>query len=132
MKLTMDRVWWYWFITDLLLISGFVFAEFFFYSAIVLCIVQSIHFFILEKEFSAFPVQVRLAYLLLLVLALWEPLRFLYVIQIIGTTAMVLVNYCFLARVMSLMPWNRNQQLNWSMFFSTFFSAPVEGSVKQS
>lgn len=51
-------------------------------------------------------------YMVLLVCGLWEPLRFLYWIQLIGTSAMVLVGYCLLARILSLMPWNLREPLS--------------------
>ncbi|MDX1351515.1 MAG: hypothetical protein R3254_00785 [Thiomicrorhabdus sp.] len=100
--------------------------------AIALNTIQVVHFFWLTPQISNFAVQVRVAYLLLLVLALYPPLYFIFYLQIIGTTAMVVFNYCFLARFMSLMPWNNPQPYSLSSITETFFSKPVEGSVQQS
>jgi len=104
--------WWYWAVTDVLLfvgLAGYVDA---YYLAIALSVTQIVHFRWLTGDFTAFPTQVRLAYSGLLVLALLPPLRWLYWIPAIGTLAQVLFGYCFLARCLSLMPWNRNGPLN--------------------
>jgi hypothetical protein len=90
-----------------------------------------VHFYLIEGAVSGFATQVRIAYLLLLALALWQPLYELLYLVIIGTSAMVLVNYCFLARFMSLMPWNHDQAYSLAMMRDTFFSKPVTGSVKK-
>ena len=131
LKMPKDLVWRYWLITDALLIAGISGWHYGYLLAIALCTLQVVHFGLREHwDMAAFPVQVRLAYLLLLILALWEPLRFIYLLQIIGTTAMVLFNYCFLARVMALMPWNREQALSLGLLVRTFLTAPTPGRAR--
>ena len=71
------------------------------------------------------------AYLGLLVLAQWPPFYWVYWLQLAGTTAMVLFSYCLLARVLSLMPWNRHEPFSLKFFVRTFFSAPVRGNILQ-
>ena len=80
---------------------------------------------------AAFPVQVRVAYLGLLVAAQWQPLYWIYWVQLVGTTAMVMFDYCFLARCLSLLPWNRTEPLSFHLVLRTFFSAPVPGNILQ-
>jgi hypothetical protein len=126
-----DMIWWYWLITDVLLIMEVSIGANGLALAIALTLVQVVHFYRIERAVSGFATQVRIAYLLLLVLALWQPLYELLYLVIIGTSAMVLVNYCFLARFMSLMPWNHDQAFSWAMMRDTFFSKPVTGSVKK-
>lgn len=125
-----NLAWYYWLLTDVLLILGVTVTPWGLYAAITLTAVQSLHFRQREGSWQAFPVQVRLAYLGLLLIALWPPLVFVIYLQIIGTTAMVLFNYCFLARCLSLLPWNRDMPFGAKLFFRTFFSAPVSGSVQ--
>jgi len=123
--------WWYWAVTDVLLfvgLAGYVDA---YYLAIALSVTQIVHFRWLTGDFTAFPTQVRLAYSGLLVLALLPPLRWLYWIPAIGTLAQVLFGYCFLARCLSLMPWNRNGPLTWRLTWRTFVSRPVKGNILQ-
>ena len=92
---------------------------------------QIIHFRWREGRFSAFSVQVRIAYTAMLLLALWEPMRWLFWVPAIGTPAQVLFGYCTLARCLSLLPWNRTEPLTWKLVRRTFFSPPVKGSILQ-
>lgn len=123
-------VWWYWLATDLLLVYGLLGGTWGFIPVIALAGVQAVHFLLRERRVSAFPVQVRLAYLGLLLFGQWEYGYFLYFIQLAGTSAMVLVNYCPLARFLSLLPWNRNQPLTWQLMLLTFLTPPVKGSIQ--
>jgi hypothetical protein len=123
--------WWYWLGADALLAWGLAGAPGGFVPVILLCAWQALHFLARERSLAAFPVQVRLAYLGLLLVGLWEPAQFVYWIQLAGTTAMVLADYCPLARLLSLMPWNRTRPLSWRLVARTFFSRPVKGSILQ-
>jgi len=76
----------------------------------------------------SFPLEVRRTYLAILVIGLWPPLFFLHVIQFVGTWALVLADYCFLARCLSLLPWNRHAPLTAALLWRTFLSKPVAGS----
>ncbi|WEJ63314.1 hypothetical protein [Thiomicrorhabdus lithotrophica] len=127
-----NLIWFYWAITDILLIVGVTIDPQFLYWAIAFNIIQVFHFYWLTPQVNNFAVQVRIAYLLLLIVALYPPLFFIFYLQIIGTTAMVLGNYCFLARLMSLMPWNNTKDFSLDLIKETFFSKPVNGSVQHS
>jgi hypothetical protein len=122
--------WWYWLATVPLLAASLI-GEW--QPAIpmaqVLTAGQAIHFLIRTQSARSFPVQVRLAYLGLLTAGLWPPLRVLHWIQLAGTSSMVLVGYCPLARCLSLLPWNRAQPLTASLLRKTFLSPPVRGSI---
>jgi|SRR5215218_3794524 len=123
--------WWYWAVTALLLAIGLAGWFEAFYLATAVSALQIVHFRIREGNFAAFPVQVRVAYTALLVLALWTPLNWLFWIPAVGTTAQVLVGYCALARSLSLLPWNRRQPLSWRLAWRTFVSRPVRGNILQ-
>ena len=126
-----DISWWYWTATIPLLAAGLAGYAGGFTAAVALTGVQAVHFYAREKRLMAFPVQVRIAYLGLLLLAQWQPFYWVYWLQLAGTTAMVLFSYCLLARVLSLMPWNRSEPFTPRLFFRTFFSAPVQGNILQ-
>jgi hypothetical protein len=81
-------------------------------AAVGLGAVQAIHFYCREGAVRAYPVQVRIAYLGLLVLGLWSPLAVIHWMQLAGTLAVVIANYCPLARLLSLAPWNRSGPVN--------------------
>lgn len=131
-SINFNLIWVYWAITDILLIIGITIEPQALYWVIFFNIIQVIHFYWLTPQIKNFAVQVRIAYLFLLIIALYPPLFFVFYLQIIGTTAMVLGNYCFLARFMSLMPWNSTKPFNLTLVKDTFFSKPVNGSVQHS
>lgn len=131
MKLTNDISWWYWAVTIPLIAFGLAGYNAGFIAAAALTAVQIVHFYSREKRLLAFPVQVRIAYLGLLLLAQWPPFYWVYWLQLIGTTAMVLFSYCLLARALSLMPWNRSEPFSLKLLVRTFISAPVQGNILQ-
>ena len=123
--------WWFWLAAAALLslgVSGWTSG---FYAATVLAVFQLIYFAIKEGRFSAFPVQIRMAFLVVMIVPLWGPLRFLFWIPVIGIWVLVLTGYCFLARLLSLMPWNRSEPLSASLIKRTFLTPPVKGNILQ-
>jgi hypothetical protein len=124
-----DIKWWYWLVTAILVVAYVAGSNAAIVAAIALSAVQLVHFAAREGELAAFPVQVRAAYLVLLVAGLYPPLGFIHWVQLVGTWAMVLVGYCPLARALSLLPWNRSQPLSAALVRRTFVSAPVSGSI---
>lgn len=126
-----DVGWWYWLVTAGLLTFGVSGNQAGFSLAIGLTIIQLIHFVFRERNITAFPVQVRFWYLMLILVAWVEPLQWIYWIPAIGTWAQVIVGYCAMARCVSLLPWNRSEQLSLALLRKTIFSCPVRGSIKQ-
>jgi hypothetical protein len=131
MKTEHDMGWWYWLATDIALASALLGGPLGFAPVVGITLVQAAHYFGRERRLRAFPVQVRLGYLGLLLLGQWTPLYFIYWIQLAGTTAMVCFDYCPLARFLSLMPWNRREPLTPSLVWRTFLSPPVRGGILQ-
>ena len=123
--------WWYWLVTAGLLTYGVSGNSIGFMLAIGLTIFQLVHFIIREKGITAFPIQVRFWYLILLIVALPESLQLIYWIPAIGTWAQIIFGYCTMARCVSLFPWNRSDPLSISLLRKTFFSRPVRGTVQQ-
>jgi hypothetical protein len=126
-----DIGWWYWLVSACLLTLGVSGDPTGFILAIGLTVFQLIHYLIRERSIKAFPVQVRIGYLLLLLVALPKPLQLIYWIPTIGTWAQIIFGYCTMARCVSLLPWNRSERFSLGMLKKTFFSRPVRGSVKQ-
>ena len=123
--------WWYWLVAVGFLTAGVFGWPTGFLLAIGFIVFQLIHFTIRERSVTAFPVQVRLGYLLLLLVALPESLRLIYWIPTIGTWAQVLFGYCAMARTVSLLPWNRQEAFSRGFLKRTFLSAPVRGNILQ-
>ena len=122
MKTLRDLGWWYWLMTVGLLSAGLLGWTAGVYLAMLLCTVQIAHVIWLTRDVTSFPVQVRLAYLGLLLVGLWGPLQWIHWVQLVGTTARVVIGYCFLARVLSLASWNRRQSLSLELAARTLLS----------
>jgi len=123
--------WYFWVATIAALVVGIFVTPLGIWAAVALTAIQTIIYLARGSSLSAFPVQVRLAYILLLLLGLsWGPLVFILWIQLAGTTALVTVGYCPLARFLSLMPWNRERPFSLAVVRETFLSPPVKGSIQ--
>jgi hypothetical protein len=130
---TMNRIreisWWYWLVTGLFLAGALSGCPLGFTPAIGLTVVQTLHYLMKEGAVKAFPVQVRIGYLAWMLAGLWGPLGFLHWIQLVGTAAAVLVDYCPMARMLSLLPWNRRSPLSLRLLLETFLHPPVRGNI---
>ena len=126
-----DIGWWYWLVTVVLLTFGIFGNPAGFMLAIGLTVFQLIHFVIRRRSITTFPVQVRFWYLILLIVALPEPLQLIYWIPTIGTWAQIIFGYCTMARLVSLFPWNRAEPFSLNLLKKTFFSRPVRGNIQQ-
>jgi len=126
-----DIAWWYWLVTVILLTTGMFVGTVGFYLAIVLTIIHCIHYLFKEKTVTAFPVQVRIAYLVLLLISLPDYFQFIFWVPLVGTWAQVIFGYCAMARFLSLFSWNRNEPLTFNFLLKIIFARPVRGSVLQ-
>lgn len=131
MKFCSRLVWWYWALTTILLVGVLAGNSQCLQAVIALNIVQVIHFAIREKSLTAFPVQVRITYLGMLFVAQAPYMVWIFWWQLVGTSAMVLFGYCFLARLLSLLPWNRTEPYSVENLKRTFLSPPQKGNVLQ-
>jgi hypothetical protein len=123
--------WWYWLLTAVLLAAGLAGYTDSFPLAIGLTVVQLTHFAIRERSFRAFPVQVREGYLVLLLLCWPAPMNALYILPLAGTCALLIFGYCPMARMLSLLPWNRSGRLDLAALRRAFLTPPVHGSILQ-
>ena len=114
MKLKIDLKsleWWYWFITLIAMIAGLTGIVEGFYVVILVSIVQFVHF-TTSRGFTAFPTQVRFVYGIFVIVAFFDPTYIFYWILLVGTVMVTLFDTCFIARVLILMPWNKNVKLS--------------------
>ena len=119
-----DWTWWVWLVSACLLLVGLMGMPKAFSATLLLSIAQFILFLARERAFNAFPVQLRLAYTLLLTICLLPPMRWLYWLPAVGTSALVIFGYCLLARMLSLLPWNRAEPITIDLLRRTFLSRP--------
>ncbi|HEU4684628.1 MAG TPA: hypothetical protein VFS39_09040 [Nitrospira sp.] len=118
-----DLVWWYWLFTGSLLGAGLFGWAWGLPLAIVLGLVQIGHVLWITRNPAAMALQVRLVYLAILIAGLYGPLTWFHWAQLVATAARVLVGYCFLARTLSLAPWNRSQPLTWPVIRDTYLAS---------
>ncbi|MBC8096079.1 MAG: hypothetical protein H7Y43_09720 [Akkermansiaceae bacterium] len=119
-----DWTWWAWAITTALLIAGLSGFSLAFIAAMVVTAGQGFILLVRDRKPAAFSVQLRAAYLLLLLICYPPPMRWLYWLPTVGTFALIVFGYCLLARVLSLLPWNSREPYTIDRFRRTFFSAP--------
>ncbi|HEY5814018.1 MAG TPA: hypothetical protein VIT23_15360, partial [Terrimicrobiaceae bacterium] len=74
-----------------------------------------------------FPVQIRFAYTLLLISCQLPLLERLYWVPTVGAFALVFFGYCLMARMLSLLPWNRTEAMSLDLVWRTFFTPPLPG-----
>ena len=121
-RIPREVTWWYWLITVALLAVGLAGLTWGLVLAIELTLLQTVHFAQRAGHRTAFAVQVRLAYLGLLLLGLWPLLAWVHWMQLLGTVVRVAIGYCLLARLVSLMPWNRVEPLSMPLLRRTFLT----------
>ncbi len=119
-----DWTWWVWLATAILLTIGLLGVPIGFLVAIILTLVQTVVILSKERNVGAFPVQLRVAYLGLLIVCYLPAMRWLYWLPAVGTFALVIFGYCLMARCLSLLPWNSSESYSLNRLRRTFFSSP--------
>ena len=99
------------------------------HAAIALTAVQTIHFALRCRSARTFEVQVRIGYLGLLLVGLLPPLWPVHVVQFIGVNALLVADYCPLARLLALAPWNRAAPLTADLVRWIVLAPPAPGSI---
>ena len=121
--------WWYWLLAATGLGLGVAGWNPGYGIAIGGTVIHGLHYLGRGYGPDSLPVQVRVAYLGFLVLGLWPPLAPLHWMQMAGTLVLLLLDYCPLARLLALMPWNRRVPLSVALIGKVFLTPPVRGSV---
>lgn len=126
----MDARWQrgYWQLTAVLLAAHFAGWPAALPLAVLVNVLQVNHVVALRRGFAALDVQVRLAHLGLLALGSAAPLWPLLVVQFIGVNALLIADYCLLARLLWLLPRHRRGPLSWHLLRRTVLSPPAAGA----
>jgi hypothetical protein len=121
-------VWSIWFVTWVLLLVGLVDRIFYIYI-VYLSIGHGILFLILfGYQFRPFPVQVRMAYIIWVVVGTYVPgMVILMYISTVGLATNLFLHYCPLARMLYLLPWNCEHPFSWNLVKRVFLSPAVKG-----
>ena len=119
-----DWVWWAWALTTVLLLAGLFGYDQALIGAAGVTAAQGLIVLARDRSLRAYSVQLRSAYLLLVLICALPHTRWLYWSLVAGTLALILFGYCFLTRVLSLLPWNSGEAYTLDRLRRTFFSAP--------
>jgi hypothetical protein len=129
----LDAGWWQWVATIPLLAAhvslGPERARPSFELATILCAAMALYASWRIRDGRAIAVQVRLTFLAFLVLGLPPAARWIHWLPLAGMTSMVTIGYCPLARMLALMPWNREEPLTAGLVGRTFLSRPSGGGI---
>lgn len=124
-----DYGWWYWLASTTCLWLAVTAYPAAYDVALLIGVVQLAHFRFAEGGIAKFPVQIRLGYLSFLMLAMPEGLHWLQWVPAIGTLARVLTGYCIMARMLMMLPFNREVRLSWAFIKEAFLTPPVRGCI---
>jgi len=125
-----DWVWWAWTLTTVLLVTGLSGYSQALIGATVMTAVHGLIVLVRDRSPFAYSVQLRAAYVLLLLICFLPHTGWLYWLIAAGTFALNIFGYCFLTRVLSLLPWNSREAYTSDRLRRTFFSAPNLDRVK--
>jgi hypothetical protein len=124
-------IWGLWFITWVGLVGGVFYRVLFEY--VVLFSAGHVLLFLILFRFAVdpFPVQVRVAYFIWVAVGTYAPyMTFLMYITLVGLATNLFLGYCPLARMMYLMPWNRDHKLSIELIGRVILSRPVSGKFQ--
>jgi hypothetical protein len=124
-----DIGWWYWLASSLSLWLALTINPAAFNVALLIGAFQLLHYIIAERSVTAFPVQIRIGYLCVLLTAVPEAYQWILWIPAIGTTLRVLTGYCIMARNLMLLPFNRQEKLTLHFIKTAYLTPPVQGNV---
>jgi hypothetical protein len=119
----------YWQVTALLLAAHFAGWAGGLPLAIALTAGQVLHFGAYRRTLQALDVQVRIGYAGLLMLGSVGPLWPIHLVQFVGVNALLVAEYCLLARLLVLMPWNRGVPLSGHLVHQALCTPPAPGAI---
>lgn len=124
-----DNSWWHWAVTVPLLAAHVAGRGAALPIAIGLCAAVAAYYIAQLRRVRPYPVQVRLAYLVLLGGGLLPGFHWLHWVQLVGTTSMVSAGYCPLARVLMLLPFNRSERFSARLVWQRLWTDPCAGGI---
>lgn len=119
----------YWQLTALLLAAHFAGWAHGLPFATALTAWQAVHFAVIRRRLDSLDVQVRIGYLGLLMLGSVGPLWPIHAVQFVGVNALLVVDYCPLARLLVLAPWNRMEPLTAQLVHKALLTPPAPQAI---
>jgi hypothetical protein len=124
-----DIAWWHWALTIPWLCLRLNGAQRPIVLAVVLCAAMAAYYYISLQSVKAFPVQIRLVYLGLLIVGLAPGMIWIHWVQLAGTTVMIMFGYCLLGRCLRLLPYNRSEPLTIPLIYRVLWREPNAGGL---
>ncbi|MDH5302087.1 MAG: hypothetical protein OEW58_12065 [Gammaproteobacteria bacterium] len=124
-----DFAWWYWLVSTISLWFTLTTTPEAYSLTIAIGGLQLLHFALREQSLRSFPVQIRLGYLSVLLIAMPDGFQWVLWIPAVGTLIRVLIGYCIMARILMLMPFNRQNPLSLRFVKDAFLTQPVRGNI---
>jgi hypothetical protein len=124
-----DPSWWHWAATVPLLALHLAGVPWALPMAAGLCAAMAAGFLAVVRSPRPLPVQIRVAYLGLLLVGMLPWMGWVHWVQVAGTSAMVAIGYCPLARVLMLMAWNRSRPFTLAAVRHAFLESPTGGGL---
>jgi hypothetical protein len=119
--------WWSWFATLVLLGAFLGLAA---WPALAgAFLVNAVHALVFAAQGKSLAVQVRVVFAALLLAGLWPPLAVFHALQLAGAVVVVFFDYCLLARLLVLLPRNREVPFSPGLVRKVLLSSPRRGSV---
>ena len=115
MKLKIDSNdirWWFWLVTLAFIIAALLGWTPAYFIVIAISALQVVFFLIQEKSVSAYPVQIRIVYLIWTLFGLWPGVGFfMYILLALGTIMVTFFGRCMISLGLKYMPWNKERQV---------------------
>ncbi len=119
----------WWLAIGVALVAGVLGAPGALVAAIGVTAVHCVHLRAQGHTLRGLPLQVRAVFLALLVAGTWPAFAFVHVLQCGGILGSVVFDYCLLARLLALAPWNRREPFSWPLVRWTLLTPPGPGSI---
>ncbi len=105
--------WWFWPILFVFLLAGMLGWQMGFYIVIAISAFQSTYFVVKKRSLKEFPSQVRFVYFLFALIGILDPTKIWYGLMTVSTFMVAFFDKCLLARMLILMPWNKDVTPSW-------------------
>ena len=99
--------WWLWTVTLVLLGLGILDQHWAFNLAILVSVGHAGYFYWKSRSWKDFATQVRIAYLVLMLVASMDRSELLFLLIFLATLMVVLFDWCILTATLKRMPWNQ-------------------------
>lgn len=121
--------WWYWLAVTGLLVTGLLHWSPALALVHLFCAARTVHLAYRERSLNAFAVQVNVVFLVLVLATNLLVPAFFAGLALTCALLRVTFGYCLIARLLALLPVNRNAPLSLALVRRTLFAPPTAGSI---